>query len=482
MYKKFAILLVAGASIFHAASAQVSRSGVQFRSADTALERAFAWAKMEALHFRGEPGDPVGPWYESALPPRYAFCMRDVSHQCLGAEILGMTAENKNMFTKFVSNISASKNWCSYWEINKWNKPAPADYKSDKEFWYNLVANFDLMNASWRLYAWTGDRAYLDSLPFARFYKATVGPYMKEWVLAPDSLLTRPAHPNAPVPYDENEDFDRCRGLPSYGEAVHNQKMGVDLVAAMYRGLATFAAMQRATGKAAAAGQYELLAEKYRRRLEADWWDAQFSLYWTYFSNDGHFGRDEGENMLLWFDALQDSVRKRKTIQHMLLADSNVESQSYFPYLLYREGYWDKAYACILHLANPATERRDYPEVSYGVVEGVVQGLMGVSVKAGTHQIETIYRSGVAWSALSELPIVQTRIGLKHVGTRESMIVNSGAASFTWRAEFMGSFSAASVDGTNRPVKRMKDATGNVLSYVEVRVPPGGSIDVRMVR
>ena len=390
MYKSIALSILVG--LWLGAAAQ---SGVRFTSSDTALERAFAWAKMEALHFRGEPGDPVGPWYESALPPRYAFCMRDVSHQCSGAEILGMSAENKNMFTKFVSNISASKNWCSYWEINKWDKPAPADYKSDKEFWYNLVANFDLMNACWRLYAWTGDRAYIDSLPFTRFNAATVGPYIKEWVLSPDSLLTRPAHPNAPVPYDENEDFDRCRGLPSYGEAVRNQKMGVDLVAAMYRGLTTFAAIQRASGKATAAGQYERLAEKYRRRLEADWWDVQSSLYWTYYSNDGHFGRDEGENMLLWFDALQDSVRKRKTIEHMLIADSNVESQSYFPYLLYREGYWDKAYACILHLADAATERRDYPEVSYGVVEGVVQGLMGVSVQPGTHKIETLYRSGV---------------------------------------------------------------------------------------
>jgi hypothetical protein len=503
MNKKFAILLILATQFIHPASAQTnnapdpvmeskslriedgvkaSQSGAQFRSADTALERVFGWAKMEALHFRGQPGDPVGRWYESALPPRYAFCMRDVSHQCLGAEILGMSAENKNMFTKFVTNISASKNWCSYWEINKWDKPAPADYKSDREFWYNLDANFDLMYACWRMYAWTGDRAYLDSQPFARFFGVTCDAYMREWVLSPDSLLTRPAHPNAPIPYDENEDFDRCRGLPSYGEAVRNQKMGVDLVAAMYRGLTTYAAMLRAVGKAAAAGPYERLATKYRERLEKDWWDKESALYYTYYSNDGHFGRNEGENMLLWFDALQDSARKRKTIEHMMMADSNVESQSYFPYLLYREGYWDKAYAYIMHLTDPGTARRDYPEVSYGVVEGVVQGLMGVSVRPGERTIETVYRSGAAWSELTALPVLQTTIGLKHIGSSESEIVNSGPRPFKWRAEFMGSFSAASVDGAKMPAMKTLDATGNSISYVEVTVPPGASIDIKVVR
>src|SRR5882762_3630834 len=87
-------------------------TGVRFSSSDTALENAFSWAKAMALHYKAAPGDAVGPWYESALPPRFAFCMRDVSHQCIGAEILGMHRENRNMFTKFIRNISASKDWC----------------------------------------------------------------------------------------------------------------------------------------------------------------------------------------------------------------------------------------------------------------------------------------------------------------------------------------------------------------------------------
>ena len=202
-------------------------------------ERAFNWAKEMALHHKGNAGDPVGPWYESALPPRDAFCMRDVSHQCIGAEILGLSRENDNMLNLFVSNISGSKNWCSYWEINKYSKPAPEDYRNDKEFWYNLPANFDVLYATQRLYLWTGDKHYINDPAFVSFQEKSVHEYIDSWVLSADSLLKRPAHPNAPIPYNESDPFDRCRGLPSYSEGVPNLRTGVNLVAALYRGLLT---------------------------------------------------------------------------------------------------------------------------------------------------------------------------------------------------------------------------------------------------
>jgi len=140
--------------------------------------------------------------YESALPPRYAFCMRDVSHQCIGAEILGMHRENKNMFTKFTTHISASKDWCSYWEMDKFDRPSPSDYRNDREFWYNLNANFDLMDACWRSYLWTGDSLYLKDPAFRNFYDRSAQEYIQKWILQPDSLLTRPAYPNTPVPFN----------------------------------------------------------------------------------------------------------------------------------------------------------------------------------------------------------------------------------------------------------------------------------------
>ncbi len=167
-------------------------AGVTLTSTDTALQGAFNRAKQMALKHRGDPADPVGPWYESALPPRSAFCMRDVSHMATSGEILGMSRENKNMFTKFVSNISESKDWCTYWEIDKWNRPCPADYRNDKEFWYNLPANFDVLNASYQLYLWTGDTTYISNPAFTNFFEKTVNEFIAHWALQSNSIMTRP--------------------------------------------------------------------------------------------------------------------------------------------------------------------------------------------------------------------------------------------------------------------------------------------------
>lgn len=463
--------------------------GVQFGSSDTALVRAFAWARTEALHYRGKPGDPVGPWYESALPPRDAFCMRDVSHQCVGGAILGLDAENKNMLTLFARNISASKNWCSYWEMNKHGVPAPEDYRSDKEFWYNLNANFDVLSATWRLEAWTGDSSYYRDAVFKLFQRRTVGDYIDSWVLQPDSLLTRPAHPNAPVPFHEQDAFDRCRGLPSYSEGIPNMKMGVDLVAALYRGMRTYADILRQRGDLSAADGFARRAERYRTRLEADWWSDSLHRYHTWYSTDGHFGLGEGETFLLWFDALQDTARIRRTIDHLASVRWNMENNSYLPYLYYREGYWDTAYRTLLYCADPGTARREYPEVSFGVVQGVVLGLMGVEPVPGTRIVQTLYRhrgEDSAW--LTDLPILGTRLSVRHVSPASTTVANTGRRSLVWRASFSGAFALARVGTTTMPMRRVRDKWGRVISSVDVPLKPGEQVSVaanapqRMIR
>ena len=457
-------------------------AGVSFHSSDTALEHAFTWAKAMALHYKGHPGDPVGPWYESALPPRWAFCMRDVSHQCIGAEILGLHRENRNMFTKFTSNISASKDWCSYWEMDKFNRPSPSDYRNDREFWYNLNANFDLLDACWRSYLWTGDTLYVKDPAFLNFYTRSVHEYIGKWTLQPDSLLTRPAHPNAPIPFNIEDAFHRCRGLPSYSEGVPNLKMGVDLVAALYRGLTSYAAMTAAKGDAKTAAGYRQKADRYREQLDADWWDATASLYHTYYSNDHQFGKTEGETFLLWFDALKDSVRQRRTIEHLLSMDLNVENLSYLPLQYYRRGYREQAHKLILHLANPSTERREYPEVSYGLVEAVVQGLMGVDPDARTRTVSTLYRaSQPGGSQLTRLPVLNTTITLTHFSRTRSAIRNTGRHAFRWKACFEGEYSQGIVNGRGmKALKKEKDPQGQVISWLEVTVAPGEEITVEV--
>ncbi|MEO5889616.1 MAG: hypothetical protein ABIQ31_05150 [Ferruginibacter sp.] len=456
-------------------------SGTGFTSSDKELELAFNWARSTALHYQGSAADPVGPWYESALPSRFAFCMRDLSHQCIGGEILGLSPENHNMLTLFARNISDSKDWCSYWEINKWSRPAPEDYLNDKEFWYNLPANFDILYATWRMYLWTGDKSYIDNPAFTNFQEKTVTDYIERWVLDADSLLTRPAHPNAPVPFNEENSFHRCRGLPSYSEGVPDLKTGADLVAALYQGMLTYSAILTERGLKEEAVKYAQKAEIYRQKLENEWWDQGQGRYHSYYSNDNNFGQDEGATFLLWFDALKDSVRINKTLTHLASQEWNVENTSYLPFLFYKHGYWDQARKYILYLADPSTARREYPEVSFGVIEGIVQGLMGITPDVRTRTISTLFKTtGQGNAVISRLSIIRTMIDLAHINNHRSMITNTGKESFKWKAMFKGKYRKAYANGVLVPLKNEKDIDGKIIFYTEINVKPGNKITVNV--
>lgn len=457
------------------ASSGVAQVGaVKFRSSDSLLQLAFDRAKAMALRYQGKPEDPVGPWYESALPPREAFCMRDVSHQAIAAEALGMRRENKNMMGLFATNISEAKDWCSYWEINKQGKPAPEDYRDDKAFWYNLVANFDLMHAAWRLYQWTGDRGYISAPDYLHFYDKTANEFIKTWVLQPDSLLTRPSHPREKPDYDKKDAFHEYRGLPSYSESVPHVKMGVDMVAVLYRGLLTYANILRINGRYAEADTFEMQALQYQKKIDTDWWDDTAKLYHTHYTDSHTFGKGEGETFLLWFGALKDPVRRELTIRHLLSKDWNVENQSYFPYQFYRYGFPRDAYHSVLHLTDPATDRREYPEVSFGVLHAFVQGLMGIEPDAKTKTISTLYRGhDESMVEISYLPVFNSIIRVRHDGSRGSVFKNNSNTVLAWKVGFRGNYAFLKIGKRAIKTTIERDEAGREISYVKVNIKPG---------
>src|SRR5689334_17836273 len=69
---------------------------VVLQSSDPQLVRSFEWAKERALEYT-YTGDAVGNWYDSTGGNRYAFCMRDASHQSTGAAVLGLGGYTLNM-------------------------------------------------------------------------------------------------------------------------------------------------------------------------------------------------------------------------------------------------------------------------------------------------------------------------------------------------------------------------------------------------
>lgn len=449
-----------------------------FSSSDTELVKSYNWAKAKALSYAHDNGDPVGAWYEAALPNREAFCMRDVSHQTVGAQIIGLAGHNKNMLLKFAENISEPKDWCSYWEINRYDKPAPEDYTSDTEFWYNLNANFDVMQACLKMYEWTGDADYLRDSRMSNFYDKSVNEYVNRWKLQPDSIMERPQYMNLPADFKPGYSFHTSRGLPSYVENFPGLTASLDLVGGLCAGHEAYARIAALNGDKKGAKMAAARARAYRELLEDKWWDNENRRYNTFWTADRKFARGEGVPFLLWFDAVDDTDHIRAGVADILAKkDWNIENRSYFPALLYRLGYNEDAYRELTTL--PTADRADYPEVSYGVVEGIVGGAMGLRPSASAKSVGTLSRVAGQTLEIRNVPALGGYISLRHEGTGMSEIANDTSMDLTWNASFAGSHPTVTANGKKYSTKVTKDAAGNDISTASIKLPKGAKITAR---
>jgi hypothetical protein len=187
--KKYTLTVVLLACSSLAAAQQPASSPLGFTSSNKSLQQSFEWAKKQALTYSRSGAENTGPWYEAALPGRRnAFCMRDVSHQTKGAAVLGLYAANRNMLCRFAQSAAKVRDWAAYWENDGNGRPSPADY----DFWFNLPANLDVLDATVRMWRWTGDDTYRDDPAFHRFFRITMGDYISAWQLTPKTILKRP--------------------------------------------------------------------------------------------------------------------------------------------------------------------------------------------------------------------------------------------------------------------------------------------------
>lgn len=454
------------------------RSTAVFTSSDLQLERSYNWARAKALSYAHDDGDPVGAWYEAALPNREAFCMRDVSHQTVGAQIIGLAKHNKNMMMKFAENISEQKDWCTYWEINRYNRPAPVDYASDTEFWYCLNANSDVMLACLKMYEWTGDTDYISDATMRYFYDKSVDEYVKRWKLRPDSIMHRPQYMNMPADFNPDYSFHTCRGLPSYVENFHGLTAAVDLVGGLYAGFDAYSRIAAIAGDKKRAKRAASEAKAYRKLLEETWWDAENNRYNTFWTAERKFARGEGVPFLLWFDAISDRDRIRAGVADILAKkDWNIENRSYFPALLYRLGYDEEAYRELTTL--PGADRADYPEVSYGVVEGVVAGAMGLRPSASTNSVSTLSRVAGHTTQISNVPALGGYLSLRHEGNEVSELENNTGRDLTWHVSFLGNHPTITAGGKKYRTKVTKDVRGNEISTASIKLPDSQKITAR---
>jgi hypothetical protein len=440
---------------------------ISLSSSDTFLVNVFNWARKTSDSFVGSDNDPVGPWYEAALPNREAFCIRDVSHQCIGTEILGHRRQNLNIFRKFVGNISEKKDYCSFWEINRYNKPAPVDYLSDNDFWYNLNANFDIIDACYKMFQWTGDSTFIYDREFDTFFQITLNQYIDRWQLQPDKIMDRPAFMNL---RPETIKYKFARGIPSYDESQDDMTVSGDLLGMIYNGFRVYSQILKIRGQEEQGKQYISRAEKYLHLIDSLWWDELSGTYHAFYKTDKKFYRGGVSNseFLLWYNVVEDSARIRKSLFD--ISNSQVEVLSYLPMLFYRYGFNNEGYDFLGRIY--ADKRRNYPEASSSAIEGIVHGLMGVEPSASDGMIKTCPRltQKTAFVTVENIPVFCGLISLRHESQTHTTLANKSERQVTWRAIFQGYFENIKVNGKKVPANHFSDAAGRMHSYTDITV------------
>jgi hypothetical protein len=446
-------------------------SPIILESSDAKLTAAFAWAKAQALDYvfpASTHDDPVGDWYEAALPSRFAFCMRDVSHQATGAQVLGLGAFNLNMLRKFAVGISPARDFCSYWEIDKWNRPAPVDYKNDGDFWYNLPANFDVLDACWRQFLWTGNPAYIEDPAFLDFYRLTVKEYIGAWDKDGDGI---PEH---------RKEYGN-RGIGGYNEGSFSDQtlFGADLFAVEARAFDSYAGILELRKDSPTAGALRARAAGLRNKYAAEWWIESRRQYADFTLEDG---KPAFEDMFwsgvfsLYFGLIPAGERRDATLDRILRKEPDgIEIESYLPEIYYRYGADDAAYSEILKLSDPAKKRREYPEVPFALIGAVATGLMGVEVDARVRTVTTRSRltSATEWAELRNIPVFDGVVNVRHDGRRgTSFAVRSGGA-VVWKAVIEGHWKEMRVNGTARKALQGEDEAGRPISWVMVELKAG---------
>lgn len=446
-----------------------NKGRIEFASDNMRLERGFYWAKAKALSYVRE-GDPVGDWYEAALPGRDAFCMRDVAHQATGGQILGLDSHNKNMLRSFACAMSRERDFCSFWEINGQGQPVAVDYTNDRDFWYNLPANFDVLRCCWQTYLWTGDRDYIDSADFNAFYDGTVNDYIKAWDKNQDGI-------------PERQEPGSRRGIPTYDEreGLDDVRMLSDLYAAQVTAFECYAYINRMKGNHGLAGVYLDKASAMRDEFDHNWWDDSGKRYYTALWNDGTYSYiDEGSGsdwpvfpLFLGLTGTKTTVtRQLELIQREL---PNIEMHSYLPELFYRYGALERGYRSWLSLTDTSLYRREYPEASYAALEGLVTGMMGIRPRADRRSIRTLagLPSDSAWMNLNCLPVFDGEIDVRHEGGSFSACTNRTGRDIMWQAAFRGKANQIFVDDKAVDAVQGQDLDGSSISWVYVNLKPG---------
>ena len=143
--------------------------------------------------------------------------------------------------------------------------------------------------------------------------------------------------------------------------------------------------------------------------------------------------------------------------------------------MFYQFGNSEQANELLKELCSIKNTRRDYPEISFTLIEHITRGLMGIDVNQNS--IETISRlaQNQKWASVKGVPIRGSVIGVKHKGKNKTIFENSGEKEIHWKVKFEGDYS--NIEVNKNKVRAFKENEyGKNISYAIVSVEPNEKI------
>ncbi|MEV5599480.1 hypothetical protein [Streptomyces sp. NPDC052496] len=476
-------------------------------SSDPAPAEMFEWAKRKANSWVQLPGtvgplnvderNPSGtgtaayaPSYWAGYAHRSGYYARDTAHQVAGAQILGLTEENKTMLGSFAVSATAAHVYYPVWSYNFDARTyLSIDYRGADSFVREVPAPFELVEKTEQAHRWSGDAFYLGDTMWDFCRHATT-----EFIEEHDRRK-----PNGVA---EGTGQGIFQGSASYNENSGEQLIEAgDGIASQYRACLAAAALASARREESQAARYAARAAELRRYFHHGWVAHQGAAMTRAYALSGAplsgWGRENS-----WFMPMKRLLLPgpRNDAYLDFIDDMaggagkpvNIEAITYLPDTFFANDRDRQAWTWMRYVYDHRDDRHpvtaqglngDYPEVAFTLVSQTVEGLMGFRPDAPRARVAT--RShlprDVDWVRVDRVPVGDGFFDLRHDGTHRSELTNGTSKTYAWQARFPGVHHAVATDG--RPYEsRRQTLHGNVHTCVNVRVPPGGTAVVETVR
>jgi hypothetical protein len=484
-------LLFAAAAAAAAASASASappaRSGVDFASDSPALNAAWAFAVPMAMSYLQtglQPGFIASYW--AGLLDRPAFYARDMAHQALGAHVLGLDAENLSMLRVFAASATAgAREHFPLWSFDFKGAIYPLDYHSDDNYVRETPTPFDLLCASARLHAWTGDNAYRDDPALWAAHTAfAVGDFIPLHDPLNESIAGQ-ANPSGNIFY----------GAASYVENGEGLIVAADTLAKQAAALGAYARFQEQRGNTTGAASTRAAAAALVARFNSAEWYSEGRGYGRGITRNGmQFGYLETQSVFPGTSyILEPGARTDAHIAMVVAAASasGTELRTYVPELLFLYGQASEAAEYIAQLL--ADPRNTYPEVSFTLVADLTVHMLGLEPvpgggsAGGDNLLLTTLGLSMPANATTatarHVPVAGRAVAVTQsvgaaAGSAATVLLLESGPALSWEARFRGSAPQLRVNGTLTAATAGVSRAGLPFTSVLVQLTAGQAVIV----